>query len=92
MRTYLAAPLAADNGGERGGDMADLGVEVKLEPKLNRADFESAVKGMKLELPVEVNTRTLTSSINSAIDSVKAHKLKIGVDTTYLSSQISKVL
>lgn len=72
--------------------MADLGVEVKLEPKLNRADFESAVKGMKLELPVEVNTRTLTSSINSAIDSVKAHKLKIGVDTTYLSSQISKVL
>lgn len=88
----MAAPPAADNGGERGGDMADLGVEVKLEPKLNRADFESAVKGMKLELPVEVNTRTLTSSINSAIDSVKAHKLKIGVDTTYLSSQISKVL
>lgn len=72
--------------------MADLGVEVKLEPKLNQSEFEAAVKGLKLQLPIEVNTKTLASSINSAIDGVKAHKLKISVDTSYLNKQISTIL
>ena len=32
--------------------MADLGVEVKLEPKLDRGEFEAALNGLNLKLPV----------------------------------------
>lgn len=72
--------------------MANLGVEVDLIPKLDRAKFEAAVGKLKIDMPTEIDTAKLSKSINSAISSIKPQKIKIDVDSNYLRAQINSAI
>ena len=72
--------------------MANLGVEVDLIPKLDRAKFEAAVGKLKIDMPTEIDVAKLSKSINSAISSIKPQKIKVDVDSNYLRAQINSAI
>ena len=72
--------------------MADFGVEVDLKPKVDRSEFESVLRGMKAEIPLEVNKAALQNSINSALGSIRTNKIKLDIDQAHLASQVKQAL
>ena len=58
----------------------DLGIEVNLKPKVNKSDFETALKGITTEIPLEVNKAALQASINQALNSIRTNKIRLEID------------
>lgn len=65
--------------------MADLGIEIKIDPKVDL----SKIQNQTLEL--RVDAAVLQKSIANALNS-KPHALKVQIDKSYLTKQINSIL
>lgn len=72
--------------------MADFGVELNLTPKIDSNQIQRLLQGQHYELPLEINQKTLQSSINSTLDTIHTHKIRLEIDRAYLASQVKQAL